>query len=100
MEEKTKIAIVGVSIGASKLDYTKKIIAAMKAHNVAIVEVTDGLKEAVEQFNQASLASENLKKALADLKELAPKLLAHKDTPSLNKPFYYNVPKYRRSNRR
>ena len=96
MIDKKKIVIVGV--GSSSIE--KAMAALAMDHKVVIVEATDRLKDAVEQFNQASLASENLNKALADLKALAPKLLAKKDASSSSKPFYYNVPKYRKKQRR
>lgn len=95
MTDKKKIAIVGV--GSPSIEVAMAALA--RDHKVAIIEATDCIKEAIEGINQATIASENLNKAIAELKELAPKLLARKDTPSSNKPFYYNVPKYRRKRR-
>lgn len=96
MTDKKKIAIVGV--GSS---YIQTAIAAFKDSHpeVVIVEATDKMKEAIEGIKQATIASESLNKALAELKKLEPKLLACKETPSSNKPFYHNVPKYRRKRR-
>lgn len=93
MIDKKKIAIVGV--GSSSI---QTAIAALKASQpeVVIIEATDKMKEAIEGIKQATLATEKFNKAIAELKAIPAQEF---ENVIMNKPFYHNVPKYRRKRR-
>ena len=94
--DKKKILIVGAGSPSNKMAIAATLASSYK---VAIIEATDRIKQAIELLKQAAIASENLNNASADLKELALKLMACKH-PLSSKPFYHDVPKYRRKQRR
>lgn len=93
MTDKKKIAIVGV--GSPSI---QTAIAAFKDSHpeVVIIEATDKMKEAIEGIRQATIETEKFNKAIAELQAI-PALEFEKAT--MNKPFYHNVPKYRRKRR-
>lgn len=93
MKDKKKIAIVG--IGSPSI---QTAIAALKASKpeVVIIEATDKMKEAVEEIKQATLATEKFNKAIAELKAIP---TIKFEEAIINKPFYHNVPKYRKKRR-
>lgn len=93
MTDKKKIAIVGV--GSSSI---QTAIAAFKDSHpeVVIIEATDKMKEAIEGIKQATIETEKFNKAIAELKAIAP---IEFENAIMNKPFYHNVPKYRRKRR-
>lgn len=88
-----KIVIVGV--GSPSI---QTAIASLKATHpeVVIIEATDKMKEAVEGIKQATIETEKFSKAIADLKSIPP---LEFEKAIMNKPFYHNVPKYRRKRR-
>lgn len=93
MTDKKKIAIVGV--GSPSI---QTAIAAFKDSQpeVVIIEATDKMKEAFEEIKKATLATEKFNKAIAKLKAIPP---IEFEKAIMNKPFYHNVPKYRRKRR-
>ena len=92
---KTKIIIVGNEASEA----TAKAIAAIQASlpGISLEQIELAINQATHQFNQATIDTENLNKALSSLKAIP---LAEFKKASINEPFYYNVPKYRRGKRR
>ncbi|MBF0577715.1 hypothetical protein [Dysgonomonas sp. GY617] len=92
---KSKIIIVGNEDRYS----TAKAIAAIQASlpGISLEQIELAIIQATQQFNKATIDTENLNKALSSLKEIP---LPEFKRASINEPFYYNVPKYRRGKRR
>lgn len=96
MTDKKEIAIVGSrGIGSPHINMA---IAAFKDNHpeVVIIEATDRMKEAIKGIKQATIDTEKFNKAIAELKAIAP---IEFENAIMNKPFYHNVPKYRRKRR-
>lgn len=91
MTDIKKIAIIGV--GSPSI---QTAVSGFKDSHpeVVIIEATDKMKEAIKQ---ATIETEKFNKAIVELKNI-PAL--EFENAIVNKPFYHNVPKYRRSKRR
>lgn len=90
--EKKRVIICAGSIADSNA--IRVAVAALQSENIrsVVINTAKGIKEATDTLSQqlkaATVATDNLKKAIAEMKEIQP--LCNNEL-SDNKPFYYDL---------